>query len=290
MADDLRVMFMAPSNMSPAADDSVHTNVAVQPAFRLVALFEESTEYDRLWRLPFHSISLCAGDDPADLSWVELPETGERMLLQPGTLHFTAAGTPMRLRYTMANRHLCIHFRYELFPGVDVFSGLRGRFLLERDGPIAAKIRALFADPEPVRRLARAEAVALEAALPFWPERLPLDMERVAPYAGTLRDVRDGIDAKFSVGDLAARMGLRGSRFAKTFRSMLGKAPKQWLEHALFERSLRMLADPGRTVRDVAYALEFSDEFNFSRFVKHLCGLPPSQLRVGSKGPIIVRK
>lgn len=267
------------------------TNVSIQPTFRLVALFEESTEYDRLWRLPFHSLSLCAHDNPADPSWVDLPETGERLRLIPGHVHFTAAFTPMRIRYTTENRHLCIHFRYELFPGVDVFTGLRGRFRLEEGGgPLAAKIRDLFADPDPIRRLARAEAVALEATLPFWPERPPLDMARVTPYAAALRDIRDHLDARTGVGDLAKRMGLPATRFAQTFRALLGKTPKHWLEHALFERAVSLLADPSRTIRDVAYTLEFSDEFNFSRFVKRLCGLPPSQLRTGPRGPLLVTK
>ena len=267
------------------------TNVAIQPTFRLVALFEESIEYDRLWCLPFHSLALCAHDNPTDPSWVDLPGTGERMPLLPGHVHFTAAFTPMRIRYTTENRHLCIHFRYELFPSVDVFTGLRGRFRLEDGGgPLAAKIRELFADPDPIRRLARAEAVALEATLPFWPDRPPLDMARVTPYAEALRDIRDHLDARTGVGDLAKRMGLPATRFAQTFRALFGKTPKHWLEYALFERAMSLLADPSRTVRDVAYALEFSDEFNFSRFVKRLCGLPPSQLRVGTNGPLLVTK
>ena len=262
--------------------DNFHiaTNVAPQPVFRLVDLFEESTEYERLWRLPFHSLFLCVRDDPADASWVELPETGERFPHVPGQVYFTAALTPMRIRYTTANRHLCIHFRYELFPGVDVFSGLHGRFRLgERGGPLAKKIKAVFADPDPLRRLARAEAVALEAALPLWPKHPPLDLLRVAPYEEALRAVRDTVDAQTGVGDLAARMGLSPSHFPRVFRSLLGQSPKHWLEQALFDRALRFLADPRRTVKDVAYALEFSDEFNFSRFVKRRCGLPPSQLR-----------
>ena len=262
--------------------ESVHlaANVAPLPVFRLVALFEESTEYDRLWRLPFHSLSLCVRDDPTDASWVELPETGERFTHVPGQVYFTAALTPMRIRYTNANRHLCIHFRYELFPGVDVFSGLHGRFRLgERGGPLAKKIKAVFADPDPLRRLARAEAVALEAALPLWPKHPPLDLLRVAPYEEALRAVRDTVDAQTGVGDLAARMGLSPSHFPRVFRSLLGQSPKHWLEQALFDRAHRLLGDPRRSVKEVAYALEFSTEFNFSRFIKRRCGVSPARLR-----------
>ena len=254
------------------------TDVAVQPAFRLVALFEEREEYDRLWRLPFHSLAFCAEEDANDPSWVEVE--GRHLTFAPGQVHFTAAMTPMRIRYTPANRHLCIHFRYELFPGVDVFSGLRGRFRLEdAGGPLGKMIQAVFADPDPLRRLARAETVALEASLPLWPERPPIELVRVAPYAEVLRDVRDTLSARTTVRDLASRMGLPETRFPRVFRSLIGMAPKQWLEQALFDRSLRLLSDPRRSVKDVAYELEFSDEFNFSRFIKRRCGLPPKLLR-----------
>ena len=50
-------------------------------------------------------------------------------------------------------------------------------------GALAAKVKAVFADPDPVRRYAAAESVALEVMRPFWPERPALDLLRLAPYA-----------------------------------------------------------------------------------------------------------
>ena len=52
----------------PAHLDTFHnkTDVSAQPTFRLVALFEERAEYDRLWRLPFHSLAFCAEEDADD--------------------------------------------------------------------------------------------------------------------------------------------------------------------------------------------------------------------------------
>ena len=252
--------------------------VAARPAFRLVALFDEAVEYVRPWRLPFHSLAYCAEENPDDPSWVEVE--GRHLTFAPGQVHFTAAMTPMRIRYTPANHHLCIHFRYEFCPGVDVFSGIRGRFRLENGGgPLAKAIQAVFADQDPLRRLARAEAVALEALLPLWPENPPVELVRIAPYAEALRDLRDTVDAKTSVRDLSNRMGLPETRFPRLFRSLIGLAPKQWLEQVLLDRAMGLLSDPRRTVKDVAYELDFSDEFNFSRFVKRRCGLPPKLLR-----------
>ena len=266
-------------------------NVAAHPVFRLVALLEESIEYDRGWTLPFHSLALCVRENPRDPSWVQLTDTGQRFLWTTGQVHFTAALTPMRIRYMTANRHLCIHFRYEVFPGVDVLSGLRGRFrLADDDSALAAKIKAVFDDPDPLRRFARAESAALEAITPFWPEEPSLDLLRLAPYADALRSLADTLDAQTGVRDLAARMGLPEAHFARAFRSLLGVAPKQWLEQALFDRALQMLADPRRTIRNVACALQFSDEFNFSRFIKRRSGYSPSQLRSFPQGPVTDRK
>ena len=253
------------------------------PTFRLVALLDEAIEYEKDWTLPFHSLALCVRENPRDPSWAETAETGERFVWAAGQVNLTAAMTPMRIRYTTANRHLCIFFRHELFPGVDVFSGIRGRFRLEAGGgPLAAKIEAVFADSDPLRRTARAESIALEAMASLWPDRPAINLMRLAPYGEALRTVRDTVDARTGVRDLAETMGLPGAQFARTFRELVGVPPKQWLDQALLDRALSMLADPRRTVRDVAYALAFSDEFNFSHFVKRVSGFSPSRLRKGS--------
>ena len=257
---------------------SNYRRITARPMFRLVHLLEETAEYDKRWNLPFHLLSLFLADDERDPSWIEVE--GKRSALSAGVLAFTAARTPMRIRYAAANHHMGIHFRYELFPGVDALSGLRGRFVIDDPGgTLAEKVKSVFADTDPVRRYAAAESVALEAIHPFWPERPALDLLRLAPYADALRTVADTLDAKTGVRDLAERMGVRGTQFARTFSALLGMTPHEWLEQALLDRALAMLADPGRTVKDVAYELEFSTEFNFSRFVKRLTGLPPSRLR-----------
>ena len=261
-------------------------NVAAQPAVRLVAMFGEAVDSDRLWTLPFHALSLCVRDDRSDPSWAELPQSGRRMPFEPGAVHFTLAGTPMRLRYTTANRHLCIHFRCELLPGVDLFEGRRGRFRLESPS-LARRIEEAFADPDPLRRLARAEAAALEAIFPFWPDRPPVDPERAAPFEAALFALRDRVDARTGAADMAAAADWSEPGFSRAFRAAFGVSPKQWLLHALFDRALRLLADPRLSVKEAAYRLNFSTEFNFSRFVKRRSGFSPTRLREGARGPLL---
>ena len=221
-------------------------------------------------------------------SWAELPESGRRMPFEPGAVHFTLAGTPMRLRYTTANRHLCIHFRCELLPGVDLFGGRRGRFRLESPA-LARRIEEAFADSDPLRRLARAETAALEAIVPFWPDRPPVDPERAAPFESVLFALRDRVDARTGTADMAAAAGWSEPGFSRAFCAAFGVSPKQWLLHSLFDRALRLLSDPRLSVKEAAYRLNFSTEFNFSRFVKRRSGFSPTQLREGTQGPLLDR-
>ena len=85
----------------------VRSQVNIQPVFRLVDFFEETTEYERNWQLPFNSLALCVRDDPEDPSWIELPEKNCRIYYEANVPYFTTCDTPMRIRYTPANRHFC---------------------------------------------------------------------------------------------------------------------------------------------------------------------------------------
>lgn len=89
-----------------------YTGVTVQPAVRLVALFEEAVEYDRHYLLPFHTLELCARDDPSNPTWFEIG--GKREIFPLGQVRFIAAMTPMHIRCTTAFHKLAIHFRCEL--------------------------------------------------------------------------------------------------------------------------------------------------------------------------------
>lgn len=264
--------------------------VNLQPVLRLVDCFEESTEYERNWRLPFNSLSLCVREDPDDPSWVELPETGSRLFFERDSVHFTTCDTPMRIRYTPANLHYCIHFRCELFPGVDLFSGIHARHVSTDRGQ-AEKIRSVFSEPDPLKRLTRAEAVAMEAVLEHWPEQLPLDVRGMTRFEPLLRYVHLHLDSRLGVPEMAAYMGWSDAYFARSFRSVFRITPKQYLLRELFARAVGLLNDPQKTIRQIAGELKFSSEFNFSRFIRRYSGYSPSELRRGGdSGPLLVRK
>ena len=267
----------------------VRSQVNIQPVFRLVDFFEESVEYERSWQLPFNSLALCVRENPNDPSWIELPEKQSRIYYEKGIAHFTTVETPMRIRYTTANRHFCIHFRYELFPGVDLFSGLHKRYIMKNKN-LAQKIKAVFAEPDQMKRLAGAEAIAMEVILQFWPEKLPIELEKMERFAPLLRYVNTHLDNQLGIPEMASFMGWSEAHFSRVFHSVFHITPKQYLVRELFARALGLLNDPGKSIKEISAELGFSSEFNFSRFIKQYSGQAPSQLRRTASGPLYVRK
>ena len=267
----------------------IRTPVNVQPVFHLVDLFEEAIEYERNYRLPFNSICFCDRENPEDPSWIELLEKGTRHPFQKNTVCFTTCDTPMRIRYTTVNRHFCIHFRYELFPGVDLFSGLKERYILNNK-TLPEKIKAVFTEPDLLKRLTRAESVAMEVILSLWPENLPIDRTRMEQFSGLLQYVNIHLDSRMGIPEMASLMGWSEAYFSRTFRSVFHITPKQYLVRELYARAVSLLNDPQKSIKEVSETLKFSSEFNFSRFIRHYSGHSPSELRRWNQGPVYVRK
>lgn len=265
------------------------TQVSFQPILNMVDIFQESTDYERSWLLPFNSLALCVQDDPVDPSWCELPEKKFRQFYHTGDVTFTTCHTPMRIRYTRKNLHYCLHFRYELFPGVDLFSGLKERWKVE-DHRIAEKIRMVFTQTDPIKKIVMAEAVALETLLKFLPEKMPLDLEEMAKFRNLLEHIKSHLNSQTTVSDMAKYMGWSEAYFSRQFHKVFHITPKQYLLRELFAKAVAKLNDPHKSIKETAEELKFSTEFNFSRFIKHCSGSYPSELRKKSSDVFNVRK
>lgn len=186
--------------------------------------------------------------------------------------------TPMRICYTGKNTHLCIHFRYEIFPGVDLFSGIKDRYVLN-DPALIEPIHQTFSESDPLRRIALAENAAMKVVLHFWPSALPLDLAEMQQFEVLLQYVSKHLDSRLGVPEMASVMGWSEAYFSRKFRSAFGITPKQYLIRELFARAAGLLKDPQKSIKEVAEILNFSSEFNFSRFIRNCAKCSPSELR-----------
>lgn len=257
--------------------------------FSFVAVFRESTEYCRLFTLPFDMISICVRENEFDPSRAEVLERGECFPFHRNDISLTTCDTPMRYRYTPGNEHLCIHFRLELFPGADVFSGVLRRFV-ENSPELCREGEAIFAETDPILMLSKCREFALKICHRHWPQQYPFDRNRIQRFRPMLDFVRNRVDAAVGIAAMAAMTGWSEGYFTRTFHEVFHQSPKQYLQRELFSRAAQLLLDPDSTVKSVAAELKFSSEFYFSRFFKRLSGISPLEYRKNAFSTRQVRK
>lgn len=147
---------------------------------------------------------------------------------------------------------------------------LRMAALLSRRDDFAGLQRASLAE---TIRLHLADTLGIAP-----PPPQPTDPRRFAELIGYLREHLDG---HHCVADMAARTGVPIDRFSREFAAAIGTTPYRWLIGARLAHAKALLADPQRSITDVAMATGFDSPSHFaSRFRLHV-GMTPTAWRRG---------
>lgn len=100
------------------------------------------------------------------------------------------------------------------------------------------------------------------------------------PLVGeTLRLMHDDPSRPWTVAQLAARVGVSRSAFARRFTTLVGQPPLAYLTHWRMTIAADLLVEPEATVADVARRVGYADAFNFSAAFKRVKGMSPSNHR-----------
>ena len=260
----------------------IKTPLSVQTHFTFVEVFREATQYSRIYNLPFNSVCVCTRENQENPSTAENLDTGTLYTFHKNDVTLMPRNIPHRYIYTMANEHLCIHFRLEIFPGADVFAGKKERKVLNSI-PLRRECERIFREKDPILKLAGCQEFALKICRMHWPEKYGFDLESMKKFEPVLRRIRDGVSAETQISELAGLLGYSEDYFTRSFRSVFGESPKQYLQKELFSRAAQLLSNPAMNVKTAAAELGFSSEFYFSKFFKRLSGVSPSEYRTHSK-------
>ena len=85
--------------------------------------------------------------------------------------------------------------------------------------------------------------------------------------------------------DLVSRQaGLSPFHFLRLFARVLGVTPHQYLVRCRLRHAARLLADPARSVTDVAFDVGFADLSNFVRTFRRAAGVSPRAFRKAATG------
>jgi AraC family transcriptional regulator len=96
--------------------------------------------------------------------------------------------------------------------------------------------------------------------------------------------VREYIEANLEGGNLTiARLAKVASlsqfHFARAFKAAVGSAPHQYVSAHRLERAKELLARGDQSLLDIAVALNFSSQANFTRAFRVGTGMTPGQFR-----------
>lgn len=134
-----------------------------------------------------------------------------------------------------------------------------------------------------------------EAGLAFAARFVELASGRARPaLAAAARDRERAVDAALwidahahepiALEDTALRAGLSPFHFLRLFSRVLGVSPHQYLVRVRLRHAARLLADPGRSITDIAYGVGFGDLSNFVRTFQRAAGVSPRAFRRAARG------
>jgi len=102
------------------------------------------------------------------------------------------------------------------------------------------------------------------------------DQRRIGPV---LRLLAERVEARHTLADLARYAGLSRYHFLRTFKSVTGITPRQWLIRARLQRAAQLLRSGSTPVTEIAFEAGFEDLSNFIRTFRREFGLSPSHYR-----------
>jgi AraC-like DNA-binding protein len=115
-----------------------------------------------------------------------------------------------------------------------------------------------------------------------------------SPAKVSARDRRRAVEAALwidahserpiELNDAAAQAGVSPFHFLRSFASVLGVTPHQYLVRSRLRHAARLLTEDNKAVTDIAYDVGFNDLSNFVRSFHRAAGVSPLKFRQASRG------
>lgn len=91
--------------------------------------------------------------------------------------------------------------------------------------------------------------------------------------------IEANLEGSLTLDEIASIACLSRFHFARVFKAAIGQSPHQYVSSRRLERAKELLLRGDRPLEDVAHALSFSSQANFSRAFRQKTGRTPSQFR-----------
>jgi len=204
------------------------------------------------------------------------------IVMEAGHAYFTPLYETFSYKCDKHLEKFYIHFKIELIPGHDIFKGYKKCMSM----PIAIeKINQLLklANSRDLGSMVICKAIIMETIGQLI-KHSSLSLEEQLSFSEKHYVVYDYIEnhcvASLRVQDIADHLNISISNLSKSFKNDTGLTLKSYIEDKIISKAQEMLLVTNHTVKEISIALDFADEFHFSRFFKNRTGISPSKYRL----------
>lgn len=95
----------------------------------------------------------------------------------------------------------------------------------------------------------------------------------------TLEYLRQNLDQRLSLDDMAHHARLSKSHFLRLFKEQTGYSPVDYFIHLKLQHACMLLSVTHQTIREISLAVGYDDQYYFSRIFKKVVGVSPSKYR-----------
>ena len=215
--------------------------------------------------------------------------TGTGSLMSPGSLVLGSAGSVYECSHPHGEGDRCLSFQFEpeLFERLAHDAGARrAQFDHDRVPPLRALAPLAARARTALGRTDSFEEIALELAgtvvqLAASQHRDAAPRERdLARIDRVLRRLESQSGEPQTLGELAGSAGLSRYHFLRTFKTVTGVTPHQWLLRARLRDAAERLAASSAPITDIALDVGFADLSNFIRSFRAEFGVSPRTYRL----------
>lgn len=91
--------------------------------------------------------------------------------------------------------------------------------------------------------------------------------------------MRGNLDKNLTLLDFAVQAGLSASQYSNVFKQKTSTSPMNFYAQLKIQKSVQLMDDPGKRIKEIALELGFEDPFYFSRVFAKIMGMSPARFR-----------
>lgn len=261
--------------------DLRNCNYSHQILFHHVAL--ENLDFHQSCLFPYNILVFVTEEGGRQENYIKCKEINSYLQLKKGHYYLIPNGLQTEYKLTGDIDFLTMHFSIEIYPGIDIFSGIR-RFFTDRDIALTAHFRDIFDEENQHRVWFRLQAAVSELCMKLWKPEFSGNLNSTSKYERVFQEIVQHCNARQTVAQVAENFGMTQEAFSRKFRSDMGEPPKKFIQKALLREILARLSQENMSTKIIADELKFSSEFYLQKFFKKQMGMTIGEYRKRFRG------